>query len=235
MLLLFYSVLGFVITFIGYFVAHPIALFVRNIIILVYTLVHEFAHAVLALLTSGEVHEMNLHFDTSGFVIASPDSEEGGLITTFGGYTLPCIISIACYILLDLQYASFVLVLFVAMAALSFVFIRNWYGFFWLTGFIMLLVAVYMKTTPVIIEHVAMFLTGILFAGSVYGGWRICVMSFMSPDDAGDATSLAERTFIPAQIWGIIFLFVSLATLVIVPAYFFGLKEIIMEYIGIIV
>ena len=133
--------------------------------------------------------------------------------------------------LLEAGRFSFVLVVLIAIAAFSFVFIRNWYGFFWIAGFIALLVVVYMYTTPAVIMNVAMFLSAVIFAGSVYGGWRIFVYSIKEPDDAGDATSLAERTFLPPQVWGFIFFIISVVTLFAVPFYFYGPLLVDVPYI----
>lgn len=77
---------------------------------------------------------------------------------------------------------------------------------------------VYIFAAPTIVAHIAMFFRAVLFAGSVYGGWRIFKMSIFAPDAAGDAASLAEST----ANRGFVFFAISLATLVIVPGYFYA-------------
>ena len=220
--LIIYTIIGFIVA-LGYFInKYPVLVFVGQIINLAYTLVHEFAHAFVSVLVEQRVAEMRLNFDTSGHVVSYVKGKRDGLLVTFAGYTLPCVISLVLYMLLEAGRASIVLFVLVAIAGFSFVFIRNWYGFLWIAGFIALLVTVYLYTTPTVIEHVAMFLSAVIFAGSVYGGWRIFIYSMKHPENAGDATNLAERTFFPAQVWGFIFFLISAITFVAVPFYFYG-------------
>ncbi|KAA0548401.1 M50 family metallopeptidase [Bacillus sp. BGMRC 2118] len=218
--IIFYTVLGFIITLIHHIYSHPILNFFQNLVILVYTLVHEFAHALFVFMTSGEMEAMELHFEGSGFVIHEYEHPFAAILCTFAGYSVPCLISLGFYVLLDMGYSSIVLILLAAIAVVSLLFIRNWYGFLWLSSFIGLLVLVYSNGSTTFIEHTSMFLSSIVFAGSVYGGWRIFVASFKQPDDAGDATCLAELTYVPAQIWGFIFLCISLITFFLTLSYF---------------
>lgn len=76
-----------------------------------------------------------------------------------------------------------------------------------------------------------MFLSAVIFAGSVYGGWRIFIYSIKQPDDAGDATSLSERTFLPPQIWGFIFFSISALTLIAIPFYFYAPTVMDIPYV----
>lgn len=219
--LLLYTIVGFIIAWSNVLYKHPALTVIRNVLNLTYTLVHEFAHAFFALIGKGQVLEMELHYVTSGHVVSSSADEDHALLVTFVGYTVPCVIAASMYILLDAGRSGLVLILFIAIGALSILFIRNWYGFFWLVGFLTLVVATYMYGTVTMMDHVAMFLAAVVFAGSVEAGYRIFIMSIRTPHDAGDATSLGEQMWIPAQLWGFIFFVCSFATLVFVPAYFY--------------
>ena len=76
---------------------HPIIATIRQVLILTYTLVHEFAHAAVGSLADGEVLEMKLNYNASGHVVSATSDEGHSFVVTFAGYTLPCIISLIMY------------------------------------------------------------------------------------------------------------------------------------------
>ena len=106
------------------------------------------------------------------------------------------------------------LVIYIILAMLTislFFWIRNWYGFFWILTFSGGCVWLLRNVESAIIENVVLFLVSILFVQSIKSAFEIMYLSFKRPDQAGDATSLAQLTyFIPAQLWGIVFFIQSI-------------------------
>lgn len=85
------------------------------------------------------------------------------------------------------------------------------YGFLWVLTVGAVFAGLFWLDNPVITENVLLFVTAIIFVESITSTVEILILSFKTPKDAGDATSLAKTTFlIPAQVWGILFVAQSL-------------------------
>ena len=80
LLLLLATVITVILWFIPFadYVVYPIRLFV--------TFIHESSHAIVAILTGGSVQSLTISADTSGVVYSAPSSTIGALLTSSAGY-----------------------------------------------------------------------------------------------------------------------------------------------------
>lgn len=205
----FYCIVALAVTFLEYIFyrfgyRNRFIIASKQVVEVPYTLVHEFSHAIVALVTSGKIKKMTLYHNLSGSVVSSSSSKISRVLTTFAGYTLPCYIAFFFIWLLRFD-AAYALYGYVVIAVFSFVFIRNLYGFIWLLSFIALLALVLLYAPALLIMHVSYFLIALLFVASLYGGYRILLLAWHEPELYHDAHILALETKIPAQAWGVLF------------------------------
>lgn len=205
----FYSVIALGITFLEYIFyqlgyRNRMIITLKQIIEVPYTLVHEFSHAFIALITSGKIKKMTLHHNLSGSVVSSSSNKLSRVATTLAGYTLPCYVAFLFIWLLSFN-AAFALYGYLIIAIFSFVFIRNRYGFFWLLGFIAFIILVAFYTPDWMIFHVSYLLVTLLFVAALYAGYRILLLAWHEPRLAHDAYILSLETKIPSQAWGVVF------------------------------
>lgn len=205
----FYCVIALAVTFLEYILQRfgyrnrPLIM-LKQVVEVPYTLVHEFSHAIVALMTSGKIKRMTLHHNLSGSVVSRSANKLSRVVTTFAGYTLPCYIAFLFIWLLHFN-PIFALYGYIIIAAFSFVFIRNMYGFFWLLGFLLLLALTVIYAPLSLMMHISYFFVTLLFVASLYGGYRILILAWQDPQLYHDAHILAAETRVPTQIWGILF------------------------------
>ncbi|MDQ3104950.1 MAG: M50 family metallopeptidase [Actinomycetota bacterium] len=93
------------------------------------TLVHEGAHAVVALVTGRRLVSIRLHSDTSGLTVSrGRPSGPGMVVTIAAGYIGPGVLGLAAARLLGAGHAVGLLWLVLGLLALLLVQIRNWFG-----------------------------------------------------------------------------------------------------------
>jgi hypothetical protein len=186
----------------GTFVVYPFRLFV--------VFLHEISHGLAAVATGGSIVSIGLSFD------------EGGVCTTRGGW--PFLILNAGYLGSLLWGALFLLlggrrararsvvgVLGVFTLAVTLVYVRTWFGFFYglATGLVLLAVAAKMK--PAVAET----LLAALGATSVlYAIWDVASDVLLRHSGQSDAAALARLTGVPAILWGAVWIALSTAVLV---------------------
>lgn len=93
------------------------------------TIVHEGAHATVAVLTGRRLAGIRLHSDTSGLTVSVGRPRGPGMVATaFAGYVGPAVLGLGAAWLLGRGYAVGLLWLLVLALALLLLQIRNWYG-----------------------------------------------------------------------------------------------------------
>ena len=171
-------------------------------------LLHEVSHGLAAALTGGRIVSIEL----------SP--LEGGLCTTAGGW--PFVISSAGYLGSALFGALFLVLGFrgrpsahrvlagllgAALVALSLVYVRSAFGFFYglVAGAILLGVARWLP------EGASSFVLRLLGVTSLlYAPWDIVSDLILRSVPSSDASALARMTGIPALAWGLLWLATSI-------------------------
>ncbi|MDQ0253075.1 hypothetical protein J2S74_000447 [Evansella vedderi] len=198
-----------------YLIAAAVVAFIpllRTLFCSFHTLVHEAGHAIAALLTSGKVYKISLFPNTEGLAYTSYRSILSGVIIYYSGYTFSTLAAILSFYLIFNGELTLLYYFFILLALCSLVFwVRNFYGVFWVLFF--LGSAVYMEyyQLDTLREMFILFFSSILLVQSILSSFQIFIMSITTPRHAGDATGLAELTYIPAFIWGTLFFGQSLA------------------------
>lgn len=170
------------------------------------TLIHESGHAIAALLLNGKVYSIKLFSNTAGEALTGQRGWISNVIISYSGYTFSSITAYACFILLHKGYMSFILYALLLIALLNLIlWIRNMYGAIWLVSFIALCGWSLHSGSSSVQTNLAFFLSSVLLTQSVSSALQIFMLSVVRRKSAGDATSLAHYTKIPAFIWGFLF------------------------------
>ncbi|NTW25625.1 MAG: M50 family metallopeptidase [Lentimicrobium sp.] len=169
------------------------------------TLLHESGHAIAAILTSGEVINVELSSDTSGSAFTKSGSKIKALLVSFSGYPIAAFISgllIALTVNGQHKIAFFILIS-IALINLAF-FVRNAYGVVWLITFSGLIIFTFWLDNKEVSFISALSVSLISLSESVFSTLTILFLGFHQPRKAGDATNLAKITKVPAAIWSIL-------------------------------
>lgn len=175
------------------------------------TMIHEFGHAAMTLLLSGQVQYIHLYEDHSGVTLSAVQSGWRLIPVALAGYMTASLSAVGLFALHRLGQHRVGLMLVTAVAAVSLVlFVRNDFGAQWLLGFIALnLIAIVLPIGFLRIGYY-LLLAFLTLVESVAGAVTIAVMSWTTPAQAGDAANLAAFTGIPAFLWGLFFLLFAL-------------------------
>lgn len=176
------------------------------------TLIHEVGHQVASIVTFGKAHKIQLFSNTEGLAFSSHRFWIGKFITAAAGYVFASFMACTFFVLIFHGRFDIVIYILLTILGISLIFwVRNWYGFFWILTFTSGFVYLLLKGDGPIIEYSILFLTSIIFIASITSAFEIMYLSFTTPSQAGDATSLANLTrIVPPQIWGILFFAQSL-------------------------
>ena len=169
--------------------------------------VHEFGHALMALLLDGEVHKIELFKDTSGATVTQTKHKVASFLISLAGYPFAVSVGwLAFYLVQNGAAMGLVLGLSILFLLMLVFWIRNWYGALWvllfcvLNGFL-----VYWKDGQYV-EYAAKFYAVMILTESVVSSFVLLVLSFKDSSKAGDATNLQNFTRVPASIWSFLFL-----------------------------
>ncbi|WP_078409452.1 M50 family metallopeptidase [Priestia abyssalis] len=171
------------------------------------TLLHEVFHVICAACLSGRVvHKITLNKDASGLAVTSVNSRFARVLIFYAGYTGSSLTAIALFYLVNKGHFNTIIYFFITLAVISvLLWVRNFYGFLWAISFISLLGFMVYKKYEIVIMHTSIFLSSVVLLQSIFTAFTVCKLSFTQRKDAGDATSLAQTTLIPAAVWGTVF------------------------------
>ncbi len=171
------------------------------------TLIHESGHAIVTLLTSGSVVSIDLNSDTSGAATTQSKYWLFKIMIALAGYTFSSGTAFILFYLISKAMYTWVFYIFCAFALVNLLFwVRNAYGIFWLLIFSGILGWVFYYRIPSYMYATSVFFSGIVLFESVFSAATICWISMNEPSNAGDASNLRDFTYIPAPIWGMLFL-----------------------------
>ena len=183
------------------FVAFPFRIFV--------VFLHEISHGLAAVVTGGAIESIDLRFD------------EGGVCRTRGGW--PFLILNAGYLGSLLWGATFLVLgerrtrsrtVIAVIGAFTLVvtlfYVRTLFGFAYGLAVGCALVAIAAKLQPAVSE---ILLAAIGATSALYAVWDIASDVLFRHSNASDASALAQLTGIPAIVWGVAWIAVSLGVL----------------------
>jgi hypothetical protein len=171
------------------------------------TALHEFGHALMALVLDGEVRKIDLNNDASGTTTTVLKGKFASFLCALAGY--PCAISVAwlsVYLLQQGAVQGLVIGLSVLFLLMLVLWIRNLYGIVWVLLFLALNGYLIYLGNPLYLRYAAVFYTVMMITESVYSVLVLFYLSVRTPQSAGDATNLAKLTHVPAFIWSLLFM-----------------------------
>lgn len=170
------------------------------------TIIHETAHALMAVLTSGKVLSINLFSDTSGSTVTKSSSKFGQVLVSLAGYPISSFTALLLMYLISTGNHLLIIFILVSVAIIGMMlFIRNGYGLLWAGTFSVLNFLVIYFDNQLVIESLSIFYTLIILTDSLIAPLYLLVLSITKSSNAGDATNLKKATHIPAVIWAILF------------------------------
>ncbi|MHA0858397.1 M50 family metallopeptidase [Paenibacillus sp. CMAA1364] len=174
------------------------------------TMVHELGHAVATLLLSGRVLSIELNPDHSGTTYAVLASGWGPIAVSIAGYLSASIFSVLMFYGYAHRRQGEGLILITAIALIMILlFVRNSYGIWWLSIFIVVSLLFYFLGTGIRNTYY-LLLAFLSLEESVMGPISLLLYAINKPSRAGDAASLANQTILPAWIWSLLFLVFAL-------------------------
>ncbi|WP_338130995.1 M50 family metallopeptidase [Cohnella rhizosphaerae] len=180
--------------------ADPVFFFFRNLD----TMMHEFSHALAALLLSGRVLGIELHSDHSGVTYTMLASSWSSLPVSMSGYIGASLFSLLLFALYRRRAQRLGLALIVAVAATMLIlFVHGGFGMAWLASFIAL-TGTMLFLGPKIRSFYYLLLAFLTLEESALGPITLALTALGSPSRAGDATNLANATGVPAIFLGVV-------------------------------
>lgn len=170
------------------------------------TAIHELGHALMALVTNGEVMKIRLLKDTSGTTTTKSKNKFSAILVSLAGYPFAASVAWLCFYLISKEVCSAMLIalslLFLVMLVL---WIRNWYGALWVLLFCTLNGFLIYYGNPQYIFWAALFYAVVMLAESVHSALVLLYISIISPHEAGDAANLMAASGIPSVVWSLLF------------------------------
>lgn len=191
-------------------VAPPIWHYTRHVV----TLVHEAGHAIVAVMTGRRLSGIRLHTDTSGLTVSSGRPRGPGMIATAAaGYLAPPALGLGSVALVEGGHTDLALYAGLATLAMMLLYIRNWFGLLVvvLSG---AAVGVLIWRAPTPTQNLA----ALTFAWFLLIAAPRTVIDLWSHRRRArtrttDADVLARLTFLPATVWNVMFLLLTVAAL----------------------
>ena len=171
------------------------------------TAIHEFGHALMALIMQGKVHKIELMRDTSGTTVTQCPTMIGNILVSLAGYPFAAFAGWFLVYLNAVGYQQGIIIgLSMLMLVMLIFWIRNWYGFIWIILFCALNAWLLHTDNQQYIDIAALFYAIVVMIEAVSSSFIMLVLSIKDGNSAGDATNLAKFTHIPAFIWALLFL-----------------------------
>jgi len=196
----------------------PFSSFFRN----VDTMVHEFGHAAMALLLSGQVLRIELHADHSGITYFRVHSAWSQIPVGLAGYMGSALFAMLLFYLYHRGRQMLGLAILTAIAIVMVVlYVHSGFGLIWLLAFIALNLAVWRFAGAGVQRVYYLLLAFLTLEESAFSSLYLALAALQDPSRAGDAASLAQVTGIPALFWALAFAAVALYCVARALSYFF--------------
>ncbi len=170
------------------------------------TLIHESAHASMAMLTSGKILKIELQNDTSGSTLSVAKGKRSQFVVAIAGYPVA---AAAGYLLFwAIAHTFNVYALYTMLFLTSFVllfYVHNFFGILWSLIFISILAFILWLNQSKVIDFTVFTLAVVLAVEAIYSSFTLFVIAIENPSEAGDAKLLSSITKLPAFFWALIF------------------------------
>lgn len=191
------------------------------------TIVHESAHAGVALLVGRRLSGIRVHSDTSGLTVSTGRPRGPGMVlTAVAGYPGPAVLGAGAAWLVSRGYALGLVWSLILLVVLVLVQVRNVYGLWAVLVTVVALAVVAVDGTPAVHSAAATTVTWFLLLGAPRAVLEMQVgrrrLRRRRSADSSDAGLLARLTRLPAGLWvGVLFL-VCLAALALGATWLVG-------------
>lgn len=170
------------------------------------TAIHEFGHAIFALLMQGKVHKIELMRDTSGNTVTQCPSLIGNILVSLAGYPFAAAAGYFCCYLNEVGYQYGLIVGLSVLFLLMLIFwIRNGYGIVWILLFCGFNAWLIYSNQQQYINIAALFYAIVIMMEAVSSSFILLFLSIRDSNAAGDASNLAKFTHIPTFFWALVF------------------------------
>jgi hypothetical protein len=174
------------------------------------TMIHEFGHALITLVLSGQVLRIELYADHSGVTYSAIQAGGRAIGVALGGYPVASLFAVLLFFLYAKGKRNWGLGLATGLAlVMLLLYVRGGFGMLWLGGFIALNIAM-MFFWEKVSKYYYLLLAFLTLEESVMGTLFLVSASVTSPSRAGDASNLARLTGIPSLFWAVVFFLFSL-------------------------
>lgn len=174
------------------------------------TMIHELGHAVTTLLLSGRVLSIELNPDHSGTTYSVLASGWRTIAVSLSGYISASLFSVLMfYGYFKRKQGEGLLVISGVAVLMILLFVRNSYGVWWLSIFIVITLVFYFLGTRIRNAYF-LLLAFLTLEESVMGPFSLLLYAVRQPSRAGDAANLANTTVVPAFAWALLFLVFAL-------------------------
>lgn len=196
------------------------------------TLIHESAHAFMSLVFKGEIDKIDLFYDASGVTVTKNNGKFAAFFVSIAGYITPPLLVLAMLILIKYGYNNAIFYFLFSLIMINLIlFVRNLYGILWLIANAVIIFLCINNTNTLVMFHISVALSSLILAESILSTIILLKISIKSPNKAGDATNLQKLTYLPAIIWSVLFLAISLIILYFIIINIFPLSPIIKNII----
>ena len=180
--------------------------FVGKFLRIVNTLIHESGHAFMALLSKGEVYEVELFSDRSGTATTKTNGKFSRFLVAISGYTFGSAFAWLMFYFISRAHIDVVFFVLMCIALINLAFmVRNTFGIFWLIVFLVLLVILILYGNEAVKYYFVLWLSGIILFEAFYSSVELLIIAAKKPTSAGDAYNLQVLTGIPSLLWAFLF------------------------------
>jgi hypothetical protein len=174
------------------------------------TLIHESAHAFMAMLTSGKILRIELQKDTSGSTLSVAKNKRSQFLVAIVGYPVAAAVGYLLFWGNAHAYNIYMLygLLLLTSAVLVF-YIRNTFGILWGVIFISVIAFVLWLNQSKVIDFTVVTLAIVLSVEALYSSFALFVIAIENPSEAGDAKLLSSISKLPALFWTLFFVAVN--------------------------
>jgi hypothetical protein len=206
----------------GQYIVYPIRLFV--------TFIHESGHALMAILTGGSVQSLTISVDTSGLTYSAPSGLIGGLLTSSAGYLGTTATGVLMLYLIRKRFSPNKILtaegIFVAVMLVVFTVVSPIFNFLSLqvafssvvftiiAGGILAaaLIGLGLFASPRVANFAVAFLAIQCLLNAITDQLTLLLINspFAASDIANDAANMAAATHLPALLWVLIWIGISI-------------------------
>lgn len=174
------------------------------------TLIHESGHAFMALITRGEVYEVELFGDRSGAATVKTKGKLNLFLVAIAGYIIGSAFAYLMFYFISVQQYEVVIYVVATIAVLNLTFlVRNTYGLFWIISFIIILLVARFYMNDFFQFIFTAWISAVMLFEAFYSSIELVIIASKKPKSAGDAAALSKITSIPALVWAVFFVIQS--------------------------